>query len=284
MCLHVFAQQAETDKSLARKIRASERLIKNFDFDERDDGNLEEIPKYWEPMKIPGFPSYTRGAFDTEMGHDAPPSFRLESEGRSVAYRYLGPETRVRVNNDYRIQAYLKPDKLNSSKACLCAFFVTHTGKPIMDTMVRSVYVGSIKPENDWESVELYLPAAPTNAYTIGLAVWVLQESQWSDAQRRHRHIPISDVHGAVWIDDVSISSIPRVALSTSSPGNVLVDGEPATLFATLSDRMYGQLAGQLSITGAAGNLVESKSSKYVQMLNPSPLKYRSTIWTLAST
>ncbi len=209
---------------------------------------------------MPGFPLYARGVFDMTVGHDAPPAFRLTSEGRSVAYRYLGPETRVRVNNDYRIQAFLKPDQLETSRACLCAFFVTHTGQPIMDTLVRSIYVGSNKQNDDWTPVELYLPSAPSDAYTIGLAVWVLQESQWSHAQRRRRHIPMTDVRGGVWVDDVSIGSIPRVALATSSPGNVLVEGEPSTLLATLSDRMYGRLTGQLTIVGAEGNLVQQQT------------------------
>ncbi|GAG19914.1 unnamed protein product, partial [marine sediment metagenome] len=32
-----------------------------FDFDELAAGNLEEIPKYWEPLRPIGFPHYAYG-------------------------------------------------------------------------------------------------------------------------------------------------------------------------------------------------------------------------------
>ena len=77
--------------------RSASRVVHHFDFDERRKGNLENIPKFWGRFRPPGFPHYTRGEFDLAVGGLAPPSFRLVSEGRSVAYHYAGPETPVRA-------------------------------------------------------------------------------------------------------------------------------------------------------------------------------------------
>ena len=62
------------------------RIVHRFDFDERAAGNLEDIPKFWERVRRPGFPHYAYGVFDLTVGRPAAPSFYLNSEGRSVAY------------------------------------------------------------------------------------------------------------------------------------------------------------------------------------------------------
>ncbi|MCH8966846.1 MAG: hypothetical protein IID43_04145, partial [Planctomycetes bacterium] len=88
----------------------SRRIVHRFDFDERASGNLEDEPKFWTPLRLAGFPRYATGAFDFDVGFPASPSFELRCEGRSVAYHYTGPETRVRPTTDYRIQASIRTD------------------------------------------------------------------------------------------------------------------------------------------------------------------------------
>ena len=94
LALPVYAQ---TLNSFGRK---PSRIVHQFDFDERVAGNLEDLPKYWEPLRPRHFPHYTVGKFDFEVGHRAKPSFHLSSEGRHVAYQYVGPDTRILTNTD----------------------------------------------------------------------------------------------------------------------------------------------------------------------------------------
>ena len=234
------------------------RLIHAFDFNERGGGNLEDIPRYWTAIRPHGFPHFAAGAFDLEVGRESPPSFYLSSEGRNVAYHYAGPETRVRTNSEYRIEGYIRADRLEHARACLSAHFLDAEGKPLVGTLMRSPYVtGSDGPET-WIKFALQLPAAPAQARTVGLIAWVLQEQVWCTEPPLRRHISRRDVNGGAWFDDIFIYAMPRVELTTGVPGNVLADSARRALHIVLADDDDSSLTGKLSITNAAGALVES--------------------------
>ncbi len=237
----------------------SKRLVYQFDFDERADGNLETVPKYWEPLRMQGFPGFADGRFDETVGHSAPPSFRLESKGRNVAYEYGGPELTVREAGNYRVIAYLRPDQLKNARTCLCAFFRDRHGNVIFDTFVRSAYISSSDADEDWVPAQLLLPDAPTDARTIGLAVWVLQESTWNTSIPSARDIRRVDVAGGVWIDDIRVVTLPRVLLETSTPGNVLTPTDQAELVVRASDHEIGSMAGELTVWDATGAVVMTR-------------------------
>ncbi len=235
------------------------RVVHNFDFDERADGNLEDVPKYWEPLRPSGFPHYTRGSFDFQVGRTAPPSFHLASEGRNVAYHYLGPETPVRANVDYKIEGFIRADRLQSGRACLSVHFLDRFRQPIPDTLVRSRYVGGSGDGDTWVRVELYLPTAPAESHSIGLVAWVLQEQTWRDAVPAVRHIPRTDVRGGAWFDDISIYALPHARITTNAPGNVLVPGNAQELQVVLTDIQDPSVYADLSIVDGGGKLTESR-------------------------
>jgi len=244
------APQAQSDAP------ANKRLMYRFDFDERSDGNLEQVPKYWDPLRMQGFPGFATGAFDTTVGHLAPPSFRLESRGRNVAYEYGGPDLTVRASGNYRVSAFLRPDRLKNARTCLSAFFRDRSGNPILETLVRTAYFSSSDSSNEWIPVQLLLPGAPTEAATIGMAVWVLQESTWDTSTEVAREIKRVDVHGGVWIDDISVITLPRVTLETSTAGNVLEPADKAELIIHASDHQRGSMDSSLTVLDATGKVV----------------------------
>lgn len=234
------------------------RVVHRFDFDERGAGNLEDIPKYWEQLRPQGFPHYASGAFDYKVGRNAAPSFHLSSEGRNVAYHYSGPETRVRRNTDYRIEGFVRGDRLQHARACLSAHFLDRYGRPIPKTLVRTRYIGGPDESDGWVKVELYLPAAPAEAYTIGFSAWLLQRHLWSTSVPGPRHIPRTDVRGGAWFDDITIYALPRAELTTGVPGNILDGGESQDLRVVLADNEDSTLYGRLTIKAADGGLVET--------------------------
>ncbi len=236
---------------------ALKRVVHQFDFAERDEGNLEDVPKFWELLRPRGFPHYAHGSFDFEVGLSAPPSFHLSSEGRNVAYQYLGPDTRVRANTDYRIEGFIRSDKLEHARACLSAHFLDKTGRPLPETLVRSRYVGGPADEGQWIRVELFFADAPPEARTIGLIAWVLQRPMWSKLVPPRHYIPRNDVHGGAWFDDIAVYALPRVQISTGTTGNVLTPTDPQELRVVLADDSDSTLDGLLSITTADGSLVE---------------------------
>ncbi len=248
--------QAQSLNSFGRK---PTRVIHQFDFNERSAGNLEDLPMFWEPLKPREFPHYAYGKFDVEIGHHAPPSFHLSSEGRNVSYQYVGLDTRILTNTDYRIEAYIRPDKLQHARACLSGHFIDEQGQAMPETLVRSRYVSSqdARP-GGWIKIEMFLSSPPSRAYSIGLAAWVMQESTWQTAVMPKRHISRVDVFGGAWFDDITIYSLPRAELKTSELGNILSDDNKPSLFVTLADYQDTTLEGNLSIRAGDGGLVET--------------------------
>jgi hypothetical protein len=244
---------------LVRREATTMRVVHRFDFDERDDGNLEEVPKFWDMLRPEGFPHFVNGGFDLWFGHNAPPSFYLESAGRNVAYGYAGPDTRIRVNTDYRIEGFIRADRLVYARACLSAHFVDREGVPIPDTLVRSPFVGGTDDASAWTRVDLYLNAPPREAHGIGLVAWVLQEPMWYTSPPPSSHIPRCDVHGGAWFDDITIFALPFVDLRTAAPGNVFSEDIRPELLVALADHEDTTLFGTLRIQDAGGSVVVTR-------------------------
>ncbi len=239
-------------------IGSVERVVHHFDFDERTVGNLEEVPKYWVALRPNGFPHFANAAFDREVGRAAPPSFHLAGKGRNVAYHYAGPETRVRINSDYRIEAYIRPDRLHYARACFGAHFLDKHGQPIPRTLVRTRYVGGPHEPSGWIRVELFLASAPAQAHSIGLTAWVVQEPIWRTTTPPH-HIPRVDVFGGAWLDDITIYRLPQAQISSSASGNVLSPDGPQTLQVLLADHDDVTLEGTLTILNAGGGSIQTQ-------------------------
>lgn len=229
------------------------RIVHRFDFDERDEGNLEDLPKFWEQFRPAGFPRFTRGAFDFDFGHSDEASFYLSSRGRNVAFQYNGPETRIQPNTNYLIEGYVHPDHLIRARAWLSAHFLDEGLHPIGGTLVRSVNVEGGGEAPGWTKVQMYLPPAPPQARTIGLIAWVVQEPVWNTTAPMRRHIPRNDVSAGAWFDDISIHALPQLSLTTSSPGNVLLPDSAQELRIVLADYCDTTLLGKLTVTSSEG-------------------------------
>lgn len=238
----------------------SHRIIHRFDFDEWMTGNLENEPKFWTAIRLDGFPRFAGGGFDLETGRSAPPSLHLDSQGRSVAYYYEGPDTRVRPHTDYRLEGFVRADRLQVARACLSAHYLDEHGRPIPGTVVRSAYIGGPDEPDAWARVDLHLPSAPREARTIGLIAWVLAEPQWNTATPARRHIPRTDVHGGAWFDDITIFALPHVEITTDTPGGVFTPDDPQDLVIILADHQDASLVGRLTIRTPDGRLVKDQT------------------------
>ena len=81
VCLAADAPLLCAQEPQAEQPSSSRRIVHYFDFDERGEGNLEDIPKYWEAVRPVGFPYYARGAFDFHVGREGTPSLHLAIGG-----------------------------------------------------------------------------------------------------------------------------------------------------------------------------------------------------------
>lgn len=233
--------------------RGSERVIHRFDFNERLEGNMEEYPKYWERVAHPNSPLFASAGFDFALGRKAPPSFHLASRGRDVAFAYLGPETMVEPGKRFRIEGFIRPDRLVHARACLSAAYRRGDGTTLLDTLVRSPYIAG--EDGHWREVELYLPPAPVDAEAIVLTAWVLQESSWNTGEKSGREIDRVDVDGGAWLDDIVVVGLPRIDLRVANGLNVLGQEGKSELLAIVDDVKLHELDLLLNLLDAAGKV-----------------------------
>ena len=231
-----------------------QRVVQLFDFDEPD--NLGTTPKYWELFPGESFPHYAGGKVDHSVGRAAPPSFYLDMNGRSVAFRYRGIETRVRPNSDYLIIGWIKPNKLRTGRATITAYYLDYEGTPLLETQCQGRLVGGEDGGDGWQRVEVFLPAGPFEADALGLTLWVEQASIWNTTPRPERHIERSDVDAGAWFDDILVYRLPRVILSARAEGNIFVAPRTAELEVTVLDHDGTGLSATLEVRDASGRLV----------------------------
>ncbi|MCH7701467.1 MAG: hypothetical protein IID37_07240 [Planctomycetes bacterium] len=253
--------QFDTVIDPAARIR---RLVHTFDFDERDQGNLEDVPLYWIRFEGKSFPRFVTGAFDTDVGHDAPPSFYVDPVGRNASYRYTGPALRVVPTSDYYIGGWIRPDRLAGARAALSAYYLDAHGLPIWGSQRFSPLVGG-DDGDDWRYVEIHMPAGSAEATHIGLTVWVVQSTVWNNAPVGHRHIEYRDVHGGAWFDDIRVYRLPSATLEVANPGNVFVAPDPPVITVEVSDYETTGLSASLEVRSSHGR-VEWSSNIPVQV------------------
>ncbi len=222
----------------------SSRLLHQFDFNERFNGNLEDWPKYWTPFDGTEFPKFAEGGFDDAVGHDDPPSLRLTCNGRNVAFRYAGPDTPVSPLGNYVVTGWIRCAELRHARAALSAYYIDADRLPIAHTQLFSKLVSDRGDE--WQAVEVFLRAGPPEARTIGLTAWVVQENVWQTAPTSNRHIAHFDVHGRAWFDDIQVHHLPNLTLKISD--GEASDGQHGSLVARVADSDMSSLRAQLTI------------------------------------
>ncbi|GIK16250.1 MAG: hypothetical protein BroJett003_12140 [Planctomycetota bacterium] len=204
------------------------RELHHFDFNERALGNLEDTPMFWEAVRSPGFPTFAVGEFDVGVGRSAPPSFRLTSSGRNVAYVYRGPATPVRPRRSYRINGFVRTEGVVHARVVLSAYYVNAEREPLEGTLMQSAWLADDGGKKEWRAVHLLMPTAPTEAHSIELMLALLQEETWDRSPQRQGHVAFKDVSARVWLDDVSIHVLPTVDVIAGNEMNVFEAGDPS--------------------------------------------------------
>ena len=249
-------------------VEAASRVVHKFDF--LEPGYFDPIPKGWyrfpdREYPDPAFPRYTEARLDHEVGHEAAPSFYLESKGRCVAYRYAGPLTRVRPG-DYLVDGWIKPDRMRHSRAALSAYYLGWEGDYIAGTQRFSRLSGAPEEGKTWQQVRVHLPVAPPGAHFVGVTCWIVQQSVWRREVMPHRHISDRDVKGGAWFDDIVVLGLPRAILESAHPGNVVEHPSTPRLLATVADEDTTGLTARLVVhdqDGAAAYAADIEIRSY---------------------
>ncbi len=239
----------------------TDRVLRTFDFEERRLGNVEDVPMNWEKVTGPQLPHYVVGRLTTDRHRSGNYSFRMDLDGSSCIYRYEPGQIRVQFGAHYRVEGFCQTTPLTYARARLTAYFTDLDYHPILSTVKHSEPFASTETDDDWHLLSTELTADDPQAAFLVIEMELLQPNLYATSSLGERALFLQDIHGTAWFDDIMVSQVPQVVLSTDRPGNVFRRGEAIKLTVTLNDRHTDDLATQLIVRDAKDRPVYQQTS-----------------------
>jgi hypothetical protein len=246
------------------------KLVHHFDFDERQRGNVDQMPMHWyavgreadtvdpnfihqplhqELTSRPGYPRYGEVRFDQRQRTSGQSSFHLGVRGGDVG-AFLGVGAVAAVpGSDYLITANVRLDDLRHARATVTAYLIDDRGRRIDDSRTRV----EAEPVNGrWQRVELRLIGEGREAAWIGMELTVRQPRR-PQGQAGEQEIVLRDVRGGAWFDDITLWQVPRVAVGTQSPVNVIRHPQRPRIWTEVRDATGRALKARLRLVDHRG-------------------------------
>lgn len=217
-----------------------QRLVQQYDFDERDAGNFEKLPMAWYVIgreslnpdahfnQVPlhetllrrgGYPHYNTVGFDTRQKTSGRESLYLDLRGGNVgAFLEVGALPAV-PNSDYQLTVNVRTTNLKFARARFTAYFIDPEGRAIDASASHS---GAVTTNGRWQTLSLTLLGDYPRAAYIGMQVELLQPVFNPDSPLGDRQVVYEEVEGGAWFDDVRVWQLPSVSLETQTPVNVV--------------------------------------------------------------
>lgn len=229
------------------------RVIKAFDFEERDLGNVEETPMNWLKVEGPGMPHYVNGRLSSDRAATGKYAFRFDLNGGSLLYRYPSGKIKAHPHANYHLTTQVFADSLTNARARVTAYFADVDGRIIKNSVRHSdAYAGGDK---DWHTLSIDLQADDKAAWIV-LELGLLQPAVWKSSTLGNQTLFDQDIHARAYFDDLIIAQVPRTHLSCDRPGNVFKRSDPIALRVRISDRLTDDLVAKLLVRDASGSAV----------------------------
>jgi hypothetical protein len=237
------------------------RVLKSIDFEERRLGNREDLPMHWTKVAGAGLPNYDNGRLSDDLAHGGQWSFRFDLNGGSLIYRYDPAQIPIHPGAHYLVDCFAQTIVLPHARARLSAYFTDIDGHTIPNSTVHSeLYAASAEGEG-WHELSIQLTTHNASAAFLAVQLEFLQPSFYAPSTLGARTLFDQDIYGSAWFDDLTISQVPEVQLSSNHPGNVFRRSDPLQVCVLVNDRFTDDLAAQLVITDAGGGLVYKHSA-----------------------
>lgn len=248
LCAEAFAQPA-----------AASRVLRRFDFEERK-FNVEALPMDWQKVEGPGLPHYVNGKLSRQEARGGEYSFQFDLNGGSLVYRYPAGKIAARVGGHYRVEAWAKTTPLRYARARVTAYFADVDMRPLIPTVRHSNLYAASGAGEAWHRLEVELTASDEKAAFLVIELSAVQPTLQKGSTLGSHALYMQDIRGTLWFDDLSVSQVPRVTMSTDRPGNVFPAGVPISVHIEVNDRFTDDLSAQLVIRDADGKTVHSDS------------------------
>lgn len=256
------------------------RVLHNFDFEERQLGNDESIPMYWQKVIGDGLFGYVNGQLTTDSHRSGQYSFRIDLDGGSCIYRYGAGRLPVTLGSHYRVLGYCRTTALPHARARLSACLADATGHLLESTRSNSKLFAETPDQSDtWQPLVLQLTDHNPAATSLVVEMQLLQPALYGNLPNQPT-VPLQDIHGSAWFDDISVCDIPQLRISTGHIANIFVAGTQPALMLTINDQSIGDLNEQLVLSNADGIPVYQRTASLTSLApkNIGPNQNRVTV------
>jgi hypothetical protein len=236
------------------------RILKSVDFEERRLGNMEDLPMHWTKLGGPGLPDYVNGKLADDAAHGGQWSFRFDLNGGSLIYRYDPRQVPIRQGGHYRVDCFVRTTVLPHARARITAYFTDQDGNAITDSTRQSELYAAKMEGEPWHELSLEVSARNRSAAFLAVQLELVQPSLYAPSKPGEKTLFDEDIYGSAWFDDLTISQVPEVTLSSTHAGNVFRHSDPLQLSVLVNDRFTDDLAGQLIVSDAGHAVIYQHS------------------------
>lgn len=236
------------------------RVLHTIDFEERRLGNPEALPMQWVKVEGSGLPHYVNGRLTTDRAHGGQYSFRFDLNGGSLIYRYNPGQIKVQAGAHYLIEGYVQTSVMPSARARIAAYLADVDGHPLARSFRYSSLYAAKSDKEGWTRLSIEINCDDARAASVVLELGLLQPTQYAPPSLGERTLFKQDIHGTAWFDDITVSQVPHVRLTTERSGNIFRHSDPLRLHVLVSDRFTDDLAAQIVIRDAEGHQLYQRS------------------------
>ena len=204
----------------------------------------------------PKLPHYNSGAFDRTVGHDAPPSFRLNATTASVAFTYSRNDIPVEPGGRYRVAGWIRPGNLRKSRAYISTAYLARDLQVVEGTEATSPAAGGSTQNNQWCHVELPTMVAPRTARFLQISVCLAQPDLRQETSPAGRPIAEQDTNAAAWFDDIEVTHLlPLASVRTQNDMPVCAATESACILGPQVNPAHYGLSCRISVSDEDGKI-----------------------------
>ncbi|HEV7298082.1 MAG TPA: hypothetical protein VGN72_01870 [Tepidisphaeraceae bacterium] len=236
------------------------RVLRSFDFEERQLGNVEPLPMNWVKVEGDAQPHYVNGQLASDRARSGKYSFRYDLNGGSLVYRYESGRIKIERDAHYRVEGFCQTTPMAHARVRMTAYFTDLDHRPVEASIVRSEPFVSPAGNRDWQKIAVELTATDPDATYLVVELSLLQPAIYRPTTLGKQALFPQDIRGSAWFDDIKVSQVPQVTLSTDRPGNIFRPGDSRRVGVLVNDKFTDDLSAQLVITDADGKSVYQRS------------------------
>lgn len=258
--------QPDADPSSSRRPQAARRTVRVFDFEEQRTNSLD-VPAGWlraqhdplVPRDRPSFPIWNLARLDYTVAATGEGSLRCDVEGGSSSLRLKPGELPIFPKGEYAIRALVRTEGLVNARPRLVVRALDREGRAIPGSQ-RQTIVEEL--DTEWQPIEVVLPGEFADAAYLQIDLEVVQPQEFRRESLLNHQVWAQDFDGAAWFDDVVVTQVPQLRLTTTSPLNIVARPEVPTLTTDMRDLAAEELVATTRVYDARRALVAESTRK----------------------